>query len=75
MKNETSVDVDMMRKAVEVMKTFKGVTTIMSSQKDVTASLVKPLLHKLILTSKPVEGDPRAIHQAKANLYHDLLKR
>jgi serine/threonine protein kinase len=41
----------------------------------VTASLIKPLLHKLMTISKPVEADPKVIHQAKANLYHDLQNR
>lgn len=71
----SKIDNDILEAAMTVLKVFKDVTTMMSSQTTATASLVKPLLHQLMQISKPMEGDERAIHQAKATLYHDLEKR
>jgi len=65
----------MLEKFVDVLTDFKKVTVLMSSQSSVTASLVKPLLNKLKAASKPKEGEPAILHQAKATLYHDLEKR
>lgn len=71
----SKLDIFLLEKFVEVLAPFKQVTELMSSQTAVTASLVKPLLHMLMETSKPMEGEPAVLHQAKATLYHDLEKR
>lgn len=65
----------MLEKFAEVLRPFKQITTLMSSQSTVTASLIKPLLTQLIAASKPKEGEPSTLHQAKAALYHDLQAR
>lgn len=69
------IDIELLEKVVEVLKPFKDVTVFMSGQTVVTASLIKPLLTKLVLISKPTEDDSPPLHQAKATLYHDLEKR
>ena len=66
---------DLLGRFIEVLKPFKDITTMLSSQTNVTVSLVKPLLRKLMVASKPTAGEPAALHQAKAALYHDLEAR
>lgn len=75
MRQHIRIDMDVLQKACDVLKVFKDVTTHMSSQQNTTASLLKPLLHQLLVHSKPREDDPPSIHQAKAALYHDLENR
>ena len=69
------IDVDVLEKICSVLKPLKDVTTLMSSQTQTTASLVRPLLYKLMKVSEPANDEPQPIHQAKANLFHDLEKR
>ena len=66
---------ELVEAAMNVLKIFKDVTTMMSSQRQSTASLIKPLLHRLMQVARPVEEDQQPIHQAKATLFHDLEKR
>ena len=61
--------------AIKTLVIFKDVTTMMSSQRQATASLIKPLLHRLMQIARLVEEDPQPIHQAKTTLFHDLAKR
>lgn len=75
MKHYHKLDLELLEGCVQVLLPFKEVTIVMSSQREVTASLVKPLLSQLMVKSKPQEGEPPMLHQAKATLYHDLEKR
>jgi len=69
------IDIELVEKLVEVLKPFKDATVLMSSQTVVTASLIKPLLSNLMMSSRPAEGDATNLHQAKAQLFHDLENR
>ena len=75
MRQHSRLDLELLEKFVEVLQPFQQVTTLLSSQTMVTASLVKPLLKQLMNASRPQEGEPTLLHQAKATLYHDLEER
>ena len=67
------LDMDLLESCVEVLKPFKDVTVLMSSEISATAPLIKPLLSQLMGLSKPESDDPPSRHQA--TFYHDLEKR
>ena len=77
LKLHMKIDMDLLERTCSVLKVFKDTTVFMSSQSAVCVSLLKPLLHKLMLVSKPLSdsSDPTVLHDAKARLYHDLEKR
>ena len=66
---------DMLERVADVLGNFKKVTVLMSSQSTVCASLVKPLLQRLMTAAKHMEGEATTLHQAKACLHYDLEKR
>ena len=69
------LDLELIENFITVLKPFKDATVLMSSQRLVTASLLKPLLAQLMAVSKPSNGEQAILHQAKANLFNDLEKR
>lgn len=71
------IDLDLLEKCAAILKPFKDVTVIMSSETSTTASLIRPLLHQLLTHVKPNadSNDPRIVHQSKAALYHHLELR
>lgn len=75
LKQHAKVDLEILEAVRDVLKVFESTTVEMSSQRKSTASLVKPLLHTLMVSSRPKEGEAPALHQAKATLYHDLESR
>ena len=75
LKHRSKLDLELFEKCQEVLRPLKDVTTLMSSQTNTTSSLVKPLLHQLMLAAKPQTEENSSLHQAKATLYHDLEKR
>lgn len=72
-----NIDIDVLEKIVAILKPFKEVTVIMSSESCSSISLIRPLIHQLLKTVKPLpdDSDEPVIHQAKAYIYHDLEKR
>lgn len=71
------VDLEVLDNCSSILRPFKDVTVLMSSESTTTASLIRPLLHQLVAHSKPTAEaeDPPVIHQARAALYHDLETR
>jgi hypothetical protein len=69
------VDVDVVEQLCALLKPFKMVTVIMSTETSSSISLLRPLLHQLMEHAKPEVGDIPVIHQTKAAIYHDMEKR
>ena len=76
MRLHNSIDVGIMEQLCQLLKPFKDVTVIMSTETSSSISLIRPLLHQLIENVKPTpDVDPTIIHQMKAAIYHDLETR
>lgn len=60
-----------------ILKPFKHVTELMSTETSSSISLIRPLLHQLIGLVKPdvTLNDSPTIHRAKAVMFHDLESR
>ena len=71
-----SLDIEQLEEMCELLKQFKDVTLIMSSEKSSSVSLIRPLLHQLLENTKPLpDVNIPLVHQTKAAIYHDLEKR
>lgn len=71
-----SLDMEAMELLCSLLKPFKDVTTIMSSESSSSISLMRPLLYRLMELSKPGSAtDPGIINNVKAGIHHDLEKR
>lgn len=75
LRNHSRIDIDLLERFTLVLKPFKDVTVLMSTQVNVSSSLVKPLLNQLMKHAKPKDSEPPVLHQAKATLFHDLQAR
>lgn len=71
-----NIDIELMQQISSLLKPFKDVTKIMSSEHSASISLIRPLLSQLVEITKPVTDiDATVIHEAKAAMHHDLEQR
>lgn len=70
-------DNDLLERLKQLLKPFKDVTVLMSSETSPTISLIRPLLSQLMRSVKPDSAleDPAVVHEAKAFIYFDLDSR
>ena len=71
-----SISVEQLEEIVTLLKPFKEVTVMMSTEQSSTISLICPILIQLMEVCKPVPNvDSTIIHTAKAAIYHDMETR
>lgn len=71
-----SISVEQLEEIVTLLKPFKEVTVMMSTEQSSTISLIRPILIQLMEVCKPVPNvDSTIIHTAKAAIYHDMETR
>lgn len=76
MRAHNGIDIEVMELLCGILKPFKDVTNVMSTETSSSISLVRPLLHQLLELSKPGSAsDPGVINNVKAGIHHDLEKR
>lgn len=72
-----AVDIDFVEKLCTILKPFKEITLVMSSESSSCISLIRPLLDQLmkLCTSTPEHGDSPCIHEMKHTIFNDLESR
>jgi len=75
MTNYTQIDMNALEDAIALLKPFKEVTVIMSSEKQVTVSLVHPLKTKLLNHLRNLKPSTSAIKSARTVMLDDLASR
>ena len=72
-----TVDINLLEEICKLLKPFKDVTTVMSTESSSSVSLIRPLLMQLKDHCKPTPEleDLPLIHEAKAAMFHDLETR
>lgn len=70
-----AIDLDLMERLCQLLKPFKDVTLVISSEKSSSISLVRPLLSQLLSATVPSPNDLPMMNQVKATIHHDLEKR
>lgn len=76
MRLHSGLDIALLDEMCVLLKPFKDVTQILTTEKSSSISLLRPLLNQLLEHVKPqVDVNTPIIHQTKALIHHDLETR
>ena len=72
-----AIDIELIESLRDLLKPFKDVTVVMSSESSSSISLIRPLIKQLMenCDNSKVEEMPAPLHEMRQTIYNDLETR